>query len=239
MREDEIDLFEYAAILWRRKLLIMTLVAAAVAIAVVLSLVLPSYYRSETVLLATGTEAGGLSSALSSIPLAGALSAASGIQSPSDKVLVVLNSRTIAEAVIARFDLLRIFNIDEWDQEKKAWKDPEDPPLLQEAVKRLQEDVVSIGRSKEGAIEITVTWKDARLAADIANHYVATTTQVLNEKAINVTVQVVDRAIPAQKKHSPKLSVLVAVAGLLSLLLGVLAAFLLEHRQTSLKSDAA
>jgi uncharacterized protein involved in exopolysaccharide biosynthesis len=231
MQSETIDLLEYWNILWRRKVLIGGLFAASVGLAVVLTLVLPPYYRSETVLIATGTEAGGLGAALSSLPLAGALTAGSGIQLPSDKVLVVLNSRTIAESVISRFDLLRVFNEDEWDAEKKAWKDPDDPPLLQDAVRLLQEDIVSVTRGKEGAIEVAVTWKDARLAADMANQYVAATTQVLNEKAINVTVQVVDRAVPAQKKHSPKLTVFAAVAGLLSLFAGVLAAFILESRQ--------
>jgi uncharacterized protein involved in exopolysaccharide biosynthesis len=230
-RSDVIDLLEYWSILWRRKKLIIGLFVVAVAVAVVLSFALPPYFRSETVLMASGTEAGGLGAALSAIPLAGALSAGSGIQLPSDKVLVVLNSRTIAELVIARFDLLRVFNEDEWDREKKAWKDPDDPPLLQDAVRLLRDDVVSISRNKEGAIAVTVTWKDAQLASDIANHYVAATTQVLNEKAITVTVQIVDRAVPAQRKHSPKMTLLAALAGLLSLFFGIVAAFVLESRQ--------
>lgn len=231
MQSETIDLFEYWNILWRRKLLISGLFVAAVALAVLLTFILTPYYRSETVLIASGAESGGLGAAFSSIPLAAALTAGSGIQLPSDKVLIVMNSRSIAESVISRFDLMRVFFEDDWDKEKNAWKDPEDPPLLQDALRLLRDDVVSVTRSKEGAISVAVVWKDAKLAADIANQYVAATTQLLNEKSITVTVQVVDRAVPAQRKHRPKLIILVNVAGALALAAGVLSAFILETLQ--------
>jgi uncharacterized protein involved in exopolysaccharide biosynthesis len=230
-RDDEINLMYYWNVLWRHKRLIIGLCAVSVALAAGVSLLLPKYYRAETVLIATGSEAGGLGAALSSIPLAGVLSVGAGIQTSTDKVLVVLNSRTIAEQVITRFDLLRVFNEDDWDRQKGAWKDPADPPLLQDAVKRLTEDVVDISTSKEGAITISVLWKDAKLAADIANQYVASMAQMLNEKAINVTVQVVDRAVPADRKDRPKTGLIAALAAVTSLFCGLLAAFALEIRK--------
>jgi len=233
LMDDEINLLDYWNVLWRRKGILITLFTVAVVATMVASLLLPKYYKAEAVIIASGSEAGGLGAALTSIPLAGVLAASAGIQTPTDKVMVVLNSRTLAESVIERFNLLRVFNENQWDQNKGTWKDANDPPLMQDAVAYLTEDVVETSKNKESAITITVKWKDPKLAADIANYYVTALSRFLNDKAINVTIQVVDRAIPAEKKYSPKISVNMVLAGATSIFIGVFIAFFLEYLEKS------
>ena len=239
MHEDEINLLDYWRVIWKRKWLIGSVFAAAVVAAMVVSLLMPKYYKSTTVAIAAESGAGGLGAALSSLPFAGALAGAAGIQTPADKIMVILKSRTVAEAVIQRFNLLRVFNEDAWDGAKNAWKDPEDPPLTQDAVKFLTENVMSVSKSKEGAITLSVEWKDPRLAADMANYYVSALTGFLNDKAINVTIQVVDRAVPAERKSRPRISLNMALAGTASLFTAVFLAFFLDYleRLRSLPED--
>jgi hypothetical protein len=184
-------------------MLIGSMFALSVIAALVVSLALPKYYKSTTVVIAAESGAGGLGAALSSLPFAGALAGAAGIQTPADKIMVILKSRTVAEAVIQRFNLLRVFNEDSWDGTKNAWKDPAEPPLTQDAVKFLTENVMSVNKSKEGAITLSVEWKDPKLAGDMANYYISALTGFLNDKSINVTIQVVDRAVPAERKSRP------------------------------------
>lgn len=228
--QEEKTILDYARILWRRKAMIVALVAVSVVGTMIVSLLMPKYYRSEAMILVSAPETGGLGAALSSSPLAGALSGSlSGLSSPADKVLVFLKSRTVAEMVIKRFDLLRVFNAGKWDAEKGAWKDPAKPPLMEEAVKKLGKKVTAFRKSREGTIAISVEWKDPKLAAQIANYYVVALAEFMKDKSVNTTVQIVDAAVPAEKKSSPKTTLNMIMAGMLSLLGGMFIALALEH----------
>jgi uncharacterized protein involved in exopolysaccharide biosynthesis len=226
--DDEINLLEYWNVLWRRKTMLIAVFFISVAATMVISLLLPKYYKSETVIMSSATESGGLGAALSAIPFAGALAGAAGIQTPADKIMVILKSRTVAEAVIRKFDLMKIFYEDQWDGAKGAWKNPDDPPLLVDTIKKLTSDVTSFSKSKEGAITISVEWKDPELAANIANYYISVLSGFLNEKSININIQVVDRAIVAERKSRPKIALNMALAGVMSMFMGVFIAFFLE-----------
>jgi tyrosine-protein kinase Etk/Wzc len=230
IRRKEFDLLDYGAILWRRKTMLILLFMLSVLATMVVSLKLPKYYRSEAMILVSAPETGGLGAALSASPLAGALSGSlGGLPLPADKILVFLKSRTVAEMVIKRFDLLRVFNADKWDAEKGVWKDPAKPPLLEEAVKELRNKITSFKKSKEGSITITVEWKDPKLAAQIANYYVVALAELMKDKSVNTTVQIVDPAVPAERKSSPRMALNMIFAGMMSLFFGVFIALVLER----------
>jgi len=225
---DEINLLVYWNVIWRRKIMLIALFTLSMVVAMVISMLLPKFYGSETVIMSSTSEPGGLGTALSSLPFAGALTGVAGIQTPADKIMVILKSRTVAEAVIRKFDLLRIFNETHWDTAKGSWKNPLKPPLLVDAVDMLTKNVTKISKSKEGFITVRVEWKDPQLAADMANFYVTALTTILNEKAINITIQVIDKAVPAERKSRPKIKVNMMLAGVLSIFIGIFIAFFLE-----------
>ncbi len=238
LHDDEINLLEYWDVLWRRKVMIIALCTVSVTATMIISLLSPKYYKSETVVMASSSEMGGLGAALSSMPLVGALTGA-GIATPSDKVMVLLNSRTMSEMVIKKFDLIRVFNEKSWDAAKGAWKDPEKPPLMEDTVNFLNKGVVNIqNNKKDGSITISVEWKDPQLAADIANYYISALAGLMNDKAINTTIQVVDRAIPAERKSKPLTRRNMMIAGFLSLFVGVFIAFFLEYLAKQKKQSA-
>ena len=228
LHEEEINLLEYWNVIWRRKYLLIALFIVFVTITMLVSFQLPKFYKSETLIITTGPESGGLGAALSALPFAGALGGISGVQTPADKIMVILKSRTIADTVIKKFDLMKIFYYKDWDSAKGAWKDPNKHPLVEDAVKQLT-DISKFNKSKEGAITVSVEWKDPIIAADIANYYITALSEVLNEKAINVTIQVIDKAIPAERKSRPKIGLNMILAGVTSMFIGVFIAFLLEY----------
>jgi uncharacterized protein involved in exopolysaccharide biosynthesis len=152
------------------------------------------------------------------------------LSTPADRLLVYLKSRTIAEMVIKRFDLVKVFNERKWDAAKEAWKDPEKPPLLEDAVKKLNSSVTSFKKGREGSITITVEWKDPKLAADIANYYVAALAEFMKDKSVNTTVQIIDRAVPAEKKSRPLIGMNMALTAIISILIGIFFAFFLEKQ---------
>jgi uncharacterized protein involved in exopolysaccharide biosynthesis len=230
IHEGEINLLYYWDILWRRKIMLIILCTLSVIITMAVSLMLPKYYKSEALILTLAPETGGLGAVLSATPLAGAFTASlGGLSSPADKILVFLKSRTVAEMVIKRFDLLRVFNADKWAAEKGAWKDPAKPPLMEDAVRNLGTKVTSFKKSKEGSITIIVEWKDPKLAAAIANYYVVALAEFMKDKAVNTTVQIVDSAVPAERKSSPRITLNMAMAGIISLFIGVVIALFLEN----------
>jgi tyrosine-protein kinase Etk/Wzc len=234
MKESDIYASDYLGMIWRRKLLILAVSGIAVLATLAVSLLLPKYYTSEAVILATAPETGGLSAALSASPLAGALGGSlGGLSSPADKILVFLKSRTIAEMVIRRFDLIRVFNTSAWDREKNSWEYPARPPLMEDAVKKLLKKVTSFKKSKEGAITIKVEWKDPKLAADMANYYVAALAEFMKNKSINTTIQIVDPAVPGERKSSPRIVWNIGIAAVVSLLLGFFIALSLDARTAS------
>lgn len=233
----EINLADYWNIVWRRKFMLVTLVAISVIAALVVSLLLPKYYKSDTVILAIAPESGGLGAALSVSPLAGAFSGSiGGLTTQADKILVFLKSRTVAGMVIKRFDLLHVFNEDKWDRTQGAWKNPEKPPLLEDAIKELSTKVTSFKKSREGTITITVEWKDPKLASDIANYYVTALAEFMKDKSVNTTVQIIDPAVPAEKKSWPSIRLYVTLAGVLSLMVGVVIAVRLESSSRQKRS---
>lgn len=231
LRGEDLDLLVYARVMWRRKWLLAAVCVCSVTAALAASLLLPKYYEAETVILPINSEPGGLGSALSSLPGAGALAAASGLQTPADRVMVLLKSRTIAEDVITKFDLLALFYAKQWDTARGSWKDSDDHPVMQDAVKDLLRHVVEFRKSKEGAISIIVEWKDPKLAAAIANYYVSALTSMMNEKSINTTIQTVDRAVPAERRSRPRIKVNMLLAGFAGLFFGIFLVFVLDYVQ--------
>lgn len=228
LQDDEINLLEYWNVIWRRKTMIIVVCSVAVIATMIQSLLSPKFYKSETVIMSTGSEAGGLGAAISALPFAGALGGAAG-QTSVDKLMVILKSRTVAYDVIRRFDLMKVFNEKAWDTAKGAWINPEKPPFLEDAVNFLNTGVTNVSKSKEGAITISVEWKDKQLASDIANYYVTALTDFLKDKSVNITVQVVDKAVPVERKSRPKIRQNMMLAGVASIFVSIFIAFALEY----------
>ncbi len=207
----------------------MALFVVCVTATMVISLQLPKFYQSEAMIITSGSESGGLGAALSALPLAGAFGGLGGVQTPADKIMVILKSRTIAVDVINKFGLMKVFFDKEWDSTRGTWINPDKHPVMQDAIKQLNTGVAKFHKSKEGAITVSVEWKDPKLAADIANYYITALTGILNEKSINVTIQIVDKAVPAERKSRPKISQNMMLAGVASIFIGVFIAFFLEY----------
>lgn len=218
------NLPDFWNIMWRRKLMISLLFIVSVSVTLIVSLLLPKYYKSSAMIIALAPESGGLGASLAANPLGAIAGSFAGLTTPADRILVFLKSRTVAEMVIRRFDLLRVLNESKWDAAKGVWKNPAKPPLMEEAVKKLGNTVTTFRKNRDGTIQITVEWKDPVLAADITNYYITALTDFMKNKSVNTTVQIVDPAIPAEKRSSPIIALNVGVAGIMSLFIGMMIA---------------
>lgn len=154
---DEVNLLDYWRVLVKRKKLLILFVGAAAIISIGISLTLPRIYASAASLLPPQENVA--ESALLSARLPGEFSGMAsgllGIKSPSDLWVGILKSQTVRDAVVAEFNLKEVYDVE----------------TNQEARKNLTE-ALSIKKSKEGIISITVEDQDPVRAAEMANAFV-------------------------------------------------------------------
>ena len=172
--DDEIDLYELWLTIKKRKKVIIGLFLSMVSITVVISLIMTPIYRSTTTVLPISSSSNPLGSLAGLAAMAG-VSVGGG--ESSQKVMAVLNSRTIKENVIKDLNLLPLLLED---------KDVEDRNPMNVALEEF-EDMVSISDDKKtGVISVSVDYKDPKMAQKIADQYIKELEVLLNEKALTV-----------------------------------------------------
>jgi tyrosine-protein kinase Etk/Wzc len=156
--EQEIDVLEAMTLLLRGKKTILkfTLVSVALTAFVVYLVMKPTYTAEATFLppqSAPGSAVSQLASQLGSLGAVGALTG--GLKSPGDVYVGILKSRTIADDLIKRFDLQKVYK-------KKRISDTE---------KALKVRSTFSSGTKDTLITISVEDHDPKRAADLANGY--------------------------------------------------------------------
>ena len=158
-RDDEIDLIELWRVVWAGKLFIISFVVLCTIIAVVYSLSLPKIYKSTAALIPVKQEKsslGSLSGLIGNLPLPIALPGQG-----TSNIMSFLESRTLKERLISKYDLLPVLYSDQWDAEKKSWEidDPQKKPTI---IKALQGNVLdtffSVSQDKKTQL-INLSWE--------------------------------------------------------------------------------
>ena len=187
-RTDEINLLDYWRVVWKRRKVVIYVFLISVVSTAVISLLMTPIYQAKATLMPVESSQGRFSTALGTLQnipfVGGAVGGALG-KTATDKLVTILNSRTIAEGVIKKMDLIKVLFKDVWDEKTEQWKSKK-PPTLQDTVQTLQKGLVKITDDRKGLISISVEYKDPKLAADIANEYTAALHQFLNVNAISL-----------------------------------------------------
>ncbi len=158
--EEEVSLIDLVTVIIRgRRFVIKTALCATLA-GIVLSLVLPSQYTATTSLLPPqqGSSSGAaLMAQLGSLGSVASLAGGSlGLKNPNDLQVAMLKSRTVEDAMLDRFQLVKLYH------EKRR----------SDARKKLESVVDISNGAKDGLITISVTDRDSQRATDMANGYV-------------------------------------------------------------------
>jgi uncharacterized protein involved in exopolysaccharide biosynthesis len=156
--EDEIYLTELFRALSRRRRLILGITAASAAVALVVSLLLPVYYKAETRILPPQDKGSNLAAQLMGqagglIALAGG---AAGGKSQGELFVAMAKSRTVLDRMVNRFDLMKLY--------KGKYREDARKNLV--GFLKVQED------RKSGIISLTVEDRDPKRAAEMANAFV-------------------------------------------------------------------
>ena len=170
----DLHLLDLLVVLAQNKLLVIGMPILVGLLAMVASLMMtPMYVSTAKLMQPQQQQSSGMSAMLGQLGgLAGAASGLSGLKSPSDLYIGLLESRTIADSLIARFKL----------QERYQAKMDITRAILANNVQ------LSAGR-KDGMISISVTDKDPKFAADLANGYVEELTRLTQTMALTEASQ--------------------------------------------------
>jgi uncharacterized protein involved in exopolysaccharide biosynthesis len=176
---------------WERKWLVISSAVVGMALAVFLSHFMTRIYQAEIVLTAahSETEPGGALNNLGS--QFGDVAAMFGVNLPGSSAgdiavnIAYLKSRHFAAKFIAQYDLMPVLFAKRWDATRKQWRQPEDAPTMEDAVRYLGKTVMTIKQDhKTGLVTLFVRWRDPQLAARWANQMVADTNTEARQRAI-------------------------------------------------------
>jgi uncharacterized protein involved in exopolysaccharide biosynthesis len=159
---DEASLLDPLIVLAKHKRIVLGIPFAVAVVAAVISLLLPKIYTGTARILPPQQGASAASALLSQLGgafgglgLAGPAGSALGVRNPNDLYVGMLKSRTVADNLIARFDLAKIYGED-----------------LQSGARDTLQNNTAIAAGRDGIITIDVDDKDPKRAAELANAYV-------------------------------------------------------------------
>jgi len=158
--EEGVSLLDFLIVLAKRKRVVLGVPAAAAVVATAISFLLPNVYTGTTKILPPQQSASAATALLNQLGgafggLSGLAAGSLGIKNPSDLYVAMLKSRTVADSLISRFDLRKVY-----DQDRAS------------DVRKQLENLTTITSARDGIITVEVEDKDPKRAADIANGYV-------------------------------------------------------------------
>lgn len=164
--DDEIDLWELATTIWKRKKLIISITLSLTILTCIYIKLKPNLYEAQATILPIQNGNNKISGA------AGALAMFTGAKLPAGNndanIELILNSRTFKEALIKKYNLMpKLFKPEQLN-------DVEPPLISYEGVKALN-DIISLSTDKkEGILTIKVLTEDPKFSLTLANHIIST-----------------------------------------------------------------
>lgn len=171
--DDEISLLDLVIVLAKHKKLVLGLPLIAAIVAAIVSLLMTPIYTATTKILPPQQQQSTAAAMLGQLgALAGAAGGTLGIKNPADLYVGMLKSRTVADSLIERFDLAKLY-------EKK----------LQSAARKTLEKVTDVKAGKDGLITIDVDDTSPQRAAALANAYIEELTKLTSVLAVTEAAQ--------------------------------------------------
>src|SRR5712692_11258181 len=154
--DDEVSLLDLLIVLAKHKRIVLGVPFVLAVAAAIISLLLPNIYTGTTRILPPQQSASAASALLNQLGgalgglggLGGLAGGALGVRNPNELYVGMLRSRTVADNMISRFELGKLYGEDR----------------LSDVRKRLEKDT-TIAAGRDGIITIDVDDKDPKLAA--------------------------------------------------------------------------
>jgi len=262
--DDEINLIDYLKVILKHKRLIIGIVVVVVIATAIVSLCMTKIYEAKAMIIPAGV-------ASKDAGMSSLLAAQFGITPPaapiSAEIVNILKSNTLKEKIIIRNNLLPIL------LQKKQNEIQQDDKTMWKGIRALQNMTKVNFTAKDNTIEISVQYKDPKMATDFVNmtlyelteHMSSETkrvaetnrkhlesqldkmsdpfirakiyaliaqqieTSMMAEVKENFAFKILDKPRIPDKRIKPKRTQMVTIAFVVSLFLGIFAAFGREY----------
>jgi uncharacterized protein involved in exopolysaccharide biosynthesis len=176
--EDEINLLDYVKVILRNKMLICYIVGIVVVATVIVSLVMTHIYEAKAVIapvIKTGDASGGG---------AGLLAAQFGITAPTastmSEIVNLLKSKVLSEEIIKKHNLLPIL------LKEKSLRGKSENEKMWDGIRYLQDTLKVSSNQKDNSIQVSMQFKDPKIATDIVNYTLLELTDHMSNEARRV-----------------------------------------------------
>lgn len=167
--ENEFDLLDLLIVLGKHKHLVFGMPTLLGLLSLAIGLLIPPAFTSTTTLLPPQQQSSGMSAVLGQFGgLAGLAGDIPSIKSPDDLYVAILRSRTVADSLVKQFGL----------QARYGSKTVDDACNNLAAISQISAE------KKDGLISISVSDRDPKFAADLANGYVKQLTRLTQTMAV-------------------------------------------------------
>ncbi|MNK73150.1 Tyrosine-protein kinase ptk [compost metagenome] len=191
---DDLSVMDVLAILVKRRKLVMVTVVVATAAATVLGLLAPKQYTAKATLLPIESKQGLGALGMLEGGLGSMIAAQAGVgMSASTKLVTILESRSLAEGVIQKLDLMPVLFENRWDAAKKTWKPSmidgllgkaKSPPTLLEGGREM-DALLGVSEDKQSLVAVEAKTNDPELSAAIVAAYVQELEAYLQKNALS------------------------------------------------------
>lgn len=198
-RADELTFIELIRVLQTYKLLVASVTAVALVLAVLVAILSTPIYRAEVLIAPadeTQTAAGGLSSLVSRFSSLTGMSMLSrmGRRDKVTEAVATLSSPTFTIEFIQEKNLLPVLFANLWDAENEEWDvdAEEDIPTLEDGYYYFNENIREVVEEETGLISMSIEWKNPVIAAQWANELISRLNEKLRTKAIDEANKTID-----------------------------------------------
>lgn len=198
--EDEINLLDYWKVILKWKKTIIAIIFIISSVSVIISLFLPKIYRAEASLMPVGGQKGSSLASMAAQAGLGGLLGGTGGGSSSLQLLAIFKSKTLAEKMIEKYDLMKVFFPKAESGKRKAESENHDEltaipsplspspkgPTMEDAVNGLFSQITFSEDKKAMMISVNAEMEDPQLAARLVNGYIEELANYLKSNAFTV-----------------------------------------------------
>ncbi len=173
---DEINLLDYVRVIVRNKMLICSIIGIVVVVTIVVSLLMTPIYEAKAIIapaVKTGESSG-----------AGLLAAQFGISAPASsnmsEIVNLLKSNVLREEIMKQHNLLPIFF------EEKSLRGKSEDQKIWNGIRYLQDTLKVVPNQKDNSIQVSMEFRDPKIAADVVNYTLLELTDHMSNEARRV-----------------------------------------------------
>ena len=179
--EEEINLLDYWRVIWKRKILIISVVFLITLLSAIISLYKTDIYQAKAIISPISEEKGGGGLSLLSQQFGGIAGISLPASTSSKEIMNLLNSNMIREKMINKYNLLPVLFSKNWDKDKKEWINK--PPTMWNGIRALNSIIKVTNNIKESTISVSADFHDPEITVVLVDDLLSTLSEHMGNES--------------------------------------------------------